>query len=238
MHKAQDIPKQAVEDKPTIVYWNILGLVQSIRLALVQAQVDFVDVRIQVGDPSSPNSRSEWFQAKEELKSVLDFPNLPYFFDGDVSITQSNAILRCIGRKYNVMGTAGQEHIVDLCLDELSDLEGNIARRSYQDGPEALVQWVEEDVSAIIPKWEKLLGGKTFLTGDAVSIADFKLYVFLFKITKIQNEIRGNKSTEAIPSSMQNFMKRIEELPSIKAYMASPDYQTTPINNPSAKWTG
>jgi hypothetical protein len=36
--------------------------------------------------------------------------------------------------------------------------------------------------------------------------------------------------------ALNNFMKRIEELPPIKAYMAGPNYQQRPINNPEAKW--
>jgi len=34
----------------------------------------------------------------------LDFPNLPYYIDGEVKLTQTNAILRHISRKHGLDG--------------------------------------------------------------------------------------------------------------------------------------
>ena len=47
-----------------------------------------------------------WF-GKDKFSLGLDFPNLPYYVDGDVKVTQSNAILRFIARKYDnkMLGT-------------------------------------------------------------------------------------------------------------------------------------
>ena len=41
-----------------------------------------------------------------DVKYTLDlsFPNLPYYMDGDFKVTQSNAILRYIARKHNMLG--------------------------------------------------------------------------------------------------------------------------------------
>jgi glutathione S-transferase len=78
-----------------------------------------------------------------------------------------------------------------------------------------------------------LLQTNDFLTGDRVSVADFKLYSFLCKLRIIQTEL---SQVTVLNEELNNFMKRIEELPSIKAYRAGPNYQERPINNPSAKW--
>jgi hypothetical protein len=66
-----------------------------------------------------------------------------------------------------------------------------------------------------------------------VSVADFKLYSVLSKLRVVQNEL---SQVTVLNEAMNNFMKRIEELPSIKAYMAGPNYHQRPINNPCAKW--
>ena len=39
----------------------------------------------------------------------LEFPNLPYYIDGDVKLTQSSAILRHIAREHGLMGKTGKE---------------------------------------------------------------------------------------------------------------------------------
>ena len=42
--------------------------------------------------------------AKEKCKLDLDFPNLPYYIDGDLKLTQSMSIVRHLGRKYHLYG--------------------------------------------------------------------------------------------------------------------------------------
>ena len=39
----------------------------------------------------------------------MDFPNLPYYFDGDTKLSQSGAILRHIARKHDLLGKTDQE---------------------------------------------------------------------------------------------------------------------------------
>ncbi|TOF72058.1 hypothetical protein CGJ15_27680, partial [Vibrio parahaemolyticus] len=49
--------------------------------------------------PAPDFDRSEWLN--EKFKLGLDLPNLPYYIDGDIKITQSHAILRHLGRQNN-----------------------------------------------------------------------------------------------------------------------------------------
>ena len=242
--KPTEIPHQPVEGKPTVVYWNIIGLVQSIRLALTYAGVDFCDVRIDAGSPAdTENYKQTWFHAKPGLANVLHFPNLPYFLDDKVAISQSDAILRHVGRTYSetLMGAAGQEHVVDMVLEELKDHKGAIVRLAYGVGGDALLEWYKNNVPSILAKLDKLLADKDFLTGAHPSIADFQLYVFLYELSVIQQEL-GNDATASIiflssaSSKMSAFMTRIEQLPKIKEYMAGPQYMKRPLNNPHAKF--
>ena len=66
--------------------------------------VEFEDKMLSCG-PAPGFDKSCWFDNKFSLG--LDFPNLPYYVDGDVKVTQSNAILRFIARKYDnkMLGT-------------------------------------------------------------------------------------------------------------------------------------
>lgn len=93
----EDIPLNPIDGKPTYVYWKILGLAQSARLALVAASVDFVDVQI-----DADKSKDGWIAAKgtPEMEKTLTFPNLPYFLHPDlggrgiVQVSKRNSALR------------------------------------------------------------------------------------------------------------------------------------------------
>ncbi|WP_395239489.1 glutathione S-transferase Mu, partial [Salmonella sp. s54412] len=83
-------------------YWNIRGRAQPIRLLLAYTETEYEQKDYPVGD--------EWF--KEKFNLGLDFPNLPYYIDGDVKITQSSAIIRYLARKNGLCGTTEEEKII------------------------------------------------------------------------------------------------------------------------------
>jgi glutathione S-transferase len=56
---------------------------------------DYEDKQMSCG-PAPNFDKSCWFDNK--FSFGLDFPNLPYYKDDDVAITQSNAILKHIAR--------------------------------------------------------------------------------------------------------------------------------------------
>lgn len=63
---------------------------------------------------------------------VLNSLQLPYYIDGDVKITQSNAILRHIARKHNLSGKTEQEKIrVDVVENQMGDIRSGYVNASY-----------------------------------------------------------------------------------------------------------
>jgi glutathione S-transferase len=234
---AENVPTSPVEGKPTCVYWDICGLAQTIRMALALAGVDFVDVRIDPGSPNDSDYKQVWFRKKPSLMAgVLPFANLPYYMDGSVSLSQSNTILKYIGRQHGLLGPPGKEHIVDLALDQLVDLDNSFFWLAYPEGADALKTWCEEEVPAALVQWEHFLGSEKFLTGDSVTVADLKLYESLRKIRIVEKEICNQNDTSQVggSSKMADFMKRIEAIPAIKEYIESADYMARPLNNPHA----
>mmetsp|Transcript_232 Transcript_232/g.303 ORF Transcript_232/g.303 Transcript_232/m.303 type:complete len:243 (-) Transcript_232:708-1436(-) len=235
--KASEVPRDLVDEKPTFVYWNILGLAQAIRLTLAAAKVDFVDVRIEAGDPALPESyKQAWMKAKPSLP--LLFPNLPYYMDENVKISQSNTILRYLGRQHNMMGP--KEYETDLFLDELSDLDGLITSRSYGMGDDAVFAVYKEHAADWLTKFQPFLDkSASFLSGSEPTVADMKFYVFLHKLSIIQEQL-GNDETASILGKywVSQYKKRVETWPGVEEYMASPEYMKSPMNNPSAKWRG
>ncbi|CDW74536.1 glutathione s-n-terminal domain containing protein [Stylonychia lemnae] len=81
-----------MESKVVLVYWGGLrGAAQIPRLALEYAGVSY--------DQSLYTNDEDWFKRdKPTLPMVL--PNLPYLKDGDLLISEHDAILRYVARKY------------------------------------------------------------------------------------------------------------------------------------------
>ncbi len=73
---------------PTLGYYDTRGLAQSIRLLLKYAGVEFNDKRYPFGPGSTlaevESLRKYWLVDKFNLG--LDFPNVPYYIDGDVKV--------------------------------------------------------------------------------------------------------------------------------------------------------
>ena len=70
--------------------------------------------------PAPDYDKTCWFGIKHSLG--LDFPNLPYYVDGDLKITQSNAILRYIARKHDMLGKTEEEKVrVDIMGEQSMD---------------------------------------------------------------------------------------------------------------------
>ena len=87
----------ATANKPTLGYWKIRGLASQIRYEMVYLGVDYEEHQYEQGD--APDfDRSSWLTVKETLG--LQFPNLPYLLDGNMKLTETNAIMKYIANKF------------------------------------------------------------------------------------------------------------------------------------------
>ncbi|KAI1290298.1 Glutathione S-transferase [Halotydeus destructor] len=189
---------------PLLGYWDNGSLAEPIRFALHHAQVDFQDKRY-----SSGPDKGVWYE-QDMPKLDLDFPNLPYYIDGDLKLTQSLAILRYVARKYGLAGKPGDEVLVEMAEQQAIEyvtksFPGSKAKRL-------------EVLPAQLDAFTKYLGDKKFVVGDDVTYADFLWY----------ENLQYHRVFE--PSQFENrdvidaYVKRIEQLPNIAKYMASPAY--------------
>ncbi|XP_069489087.1 glutathione S-transferase Mu 1-like isoform X2 [Ambystoma mexicanum] len=110
-------------------YWDVRGLGHSIRLLLEYTGTKYEEKMYTCG-PAPDYDRSDWLKEKETLG--LDFPNLPYFIDGSVKLTQSSAIIRYIARKHNLCGESEEEMVrVDLLQSQVMDFRMQLATIAY-----------------------------------------------------------------------------------------------------------
>jgi len=212
---------------PELAYWSIRGLAQPIRMLLEYTDTKFTDKEYDCG-PAPDFDKSCWFGIKHDLG--LEFPNLPYFKDGAISITQSNAILRYIARKNDMCGKTEQEKVwVDMMADEAMDFRNGWVRLCYNPkfadlkGP-----YLEKTLPSKLDSFEKFLGDRPFFCGDSPTFPDFHMYELLVQHAMLAPEqIDSHKKLSA-------FIQRFEALPKIKAFKESNRFRKSPINNKMA----
>ena len=215
----------------TLGYWDIRGFAQPIRLLLAHAGADFAEEFHSMSGPPD-FSKEAWFAVKPTLP--LDFPNLPYLYDAEtgVKISQSVTILRYLGRKFNLIGGSEGERVrIDLVEQQLVDWR-NQGLIFYD--PEYVEKHADAYKAGIKEKLAQLsafLGDRQFLSGGSVSYVDFLAYEYL--------DVHARLLIPGLLSQFPNLealVKRIEELPGVKAFMASERFIKYPVNNHQAKW--
>ena len=80
-----------MEDKPviTLAYWRIRGYIELPKLILEFGKISYKVIWYQEGPPPE-RDRSCFRSIKHTLG--LEFPNLPYLYDGDLKMSESMAI--------------------------------------------------------------------------------------------------------------------------------------------------
>ena len=78
-------------EKPILGYWNTKGKAHKVRTLLFHLGVDFEDKMYIAGDETPGEC---WADAKPNLG--IPFPNIPYYEDGEIFHSETNAILRTI----------------------------------------------------------------------------------------------------------------------------------------------
>ncbi|XP_076313464.1 glutathione S-transferase Mu 1-like [Tachypleus tridentatus] len=214
--------------KPTLAYWNIRGLAQPIRLLLAYNETEFEDKRYNYGPPPDFD-RSSWLNEKYTLG--LDFPNLPYYIDGDTKISQSGAILHHLARKYKMDGETEQEKIrIDMAEQQLVDFRMGFGRLAYSPDFENLKDDYLKDLPTQLKLFSVFLGKNKWFAGDKLSYVDFVIYDMLD-----QHKIFAPDCYKDFPN-LKEFLDRFEGLPTIQSYMKSDKYIKWPLNGDMAKF--
>ncbi|KAI1289673.1 Glutathione S-transferase [Halotydeus destructor] len=217
--------------RPTLGYWDCRGLGEPIRFALHHAGVDFEDKRFGFGLGPDFEETKVWFeQVRPSLG--LDFPNLPYYVDGDVKFTQSLAILRHVARQHGLVGKPEHTIRLEMAEQQANDWAVKLINVVYdaKSFEESRAKTLAE-MPKQLHQFAKFLGDGHFVAGDYVTYVDFMWYNIL-DFYRLFDASHFEKR-----DVINNYLKRIEELPNIASYMASAVYNPTPFS-PFAQWEG
>ena len=169
------------------------------------------------------------------MKETLgyDFPNLPYYSDGKVKLTQSGAILRYIAKANGLSGSDDVEAaLVDMLANEVADFKQAFTTLVYNPNMESLkADWLN-GVKPKLQRFSTYLKGRSWLVGEKVTYADFLFYEALEGHKCFQPTLLDDYP------NLKEFISRFEALPAISAYLESSDYISYPWNGPAAAWGG
>merc|ERR1711941_9068 len=166
--------RRMTDSKLVVAYWSIRGLAAPLRMMCHHANVEFEDTQYPLGGEPGNWDASAWFGVKPALKEKNALMNLPYVIDGDTVVTQSNACLSYLGRKFGITQDVTK---MEQVLAQVMDLRNDAVEVFYRNWDSH-----ENHCSKNVPThYGKLNGwleqqGTAYVAGDEPSPADFHLW--------------------------------------------------------------
>lgn len=215
---------------PTLGYWEIRGLAAPIRYLLEYAGQSYEE-KLYKGGPPPKFDRSHWLEDKFTLG--LDFPNLPYYIDGDVKVSQSQVILRHLARKHGLDGKTEADKLrVELALAQVGDYQTDFARIVYNPQFNELKGDYKAGLPDKLKALSNFLGDRKFVAGDYVTYVDFILFEYLEgQAYFVEGLLKDYPVLDA-------FHKRVLALPAIDKYVKSDKFIKFPFNGSPAMFGG
>ncbi|CDW88198.1 glutathione s-transferase [Stylonychia lemnae] len=176
-----------------LVYFDVYGRAEPIRMLLNHAKVEFEDFRI---------GFAEWPALKAGDNPVLEFEQVPVLvLDNGKVLSQTKAIMRYLGLQYGYLPTDAYEaYLVDSYLDAFNDLMHPFAlarwEKDEEKKKEILANWLANTFPKFLTAFEKRLesqGHSKFLVGEKLTIADFSFSSLISVI--VYNELSETSAT-------------------------------------------
>ena len=229
--------------KPTLVYFDIIGIAWPIRVMLHLSGVDYDHIRISVID---------WAEQDDAGRSLLKpcFTNghVPLYVDPEVELNQSGLIIEYLADKHGYLAPSGAERTAALevmaqAYDSLFHCNGMlpVAIRMGVSDAEAqrrLDAFMGHGVHGVstngyrlnLDAFERYLGRSRgeFFVGDTITAAD------LHSFNALRNWYKAF-APEVFCSEyprLDEYVRRVEVEPGIQAYIANHQERTTWFNLP------
>ena len=101
--------------KPQLVYFDIRGRAEPIRLLLAHMEVEYEDFQVTL---------ESW----PEIKPNTPFGRMPVYRDGEIEIPETFAILNHLGRKFDLQGATEESRIrCDVTIEAFRDYGNRVA---------------------------------------------------------------------------------------------------------------
>lgn len=210
-------------------YWALRALGEPARLILRQSGAEWKDAAIPLND----EGKALWFGDKK-TNMGLDFPNLPYLIDGDVKVTQSVAVYRHLGRKFDLYPDLADQSRGDMFEQYIMDLRSGITKLCFQaDFEETAKPAFIATLDLKLGELTKFIGAGPWVVGEKLTYLDFLGY-------EILQHLKALSPDHFKEGPLVDHAQRVRELPNLKKWFESEDCtdKTYTINAPFAVWPG
>ncbi|XP_072051484.1 uncharacterized protein [Amphiura filiformis] len=205
-----------------LMYFDVRGRAEIIRLLFAQAGVKYEDVRIPIGG-------EEW----KKLKPTMPTGTMPVLeVDGSTKIPNAQAIARYVAREYNLAGSNNLEQLeVDAVMEAFIDVVGDIMP-ALGENDEAKKVIFEEKTKPKLKNLENMLvaNGGNFFAGNKITVADITLFnncdIFLTKLC--DDPLKDFPKLKALH-------EKVSREPRIAAWVAKRPEETTVSSGKSSK---
>ncbi|CAG2100927.1 unnamed protein product [Medioppia subpectinata] len=184
---------------PTLGYYRLQGIAQPIRLLLAYTGTAYTDKQYDYG-LTADTYRVHWL--KDKFTLGLEFPNLPYYLDGDVRLTQSHAIMRYVGRRHGLVAT-DETGLVrqDMLEQQLVDIRVAFAMGvpfSWGNNFTAdKAKYINDTLPPQLAQLSRFLGDNQWFTGRNINYVDFLAYQQLDWLRQLSPETLATVWTES-----------------------------------------
>ncbi|CAG7818608.1 unnamed protein product, partial [Allacma fusca] len=191
-------------------------LAQHIRLLLEYLDVKYEDKRYPYGPGPTYDTKS-WLAEKFELG--LAFPNIPYFIDDKVKLTESRGILKYIARTRGPQ-LVPSDAVTLAVADEIegvgADLQRTLIDVTYG---RTTYEAVKETVELKLKYVNNFLDGRQYVAGNQLTYVDFFLYEILFQYGRFGETVKNDILKPH--QNINNYVRSFESLPKLKGFIQS-----------------
>jgi len=206
---------------PTLIYFDIRGRAEPIRLLLADLEVEYVDQQITLSD---------W----ELHRDSMPFRRIPVYREDDLVIPEAFAILSYLGRKYDLLGANEPERIrCDATVEAWKDYGNRVANAfgAMSNSEDERRVFIEETQPALLRDLECFYESRSnvelFWAGPTPTVADYVAFNYIdsFQSPKTRQQF------EALGAFHDAFAGR----PNVRSYLASPQRPAALFYGPQGK---
>ncbi len=210
--------------KPQLIYFDIRGRAEAIRLLLEDVACEYEDIRVPQDDWSA-------------IRPTTPFGRVPVYREGEMEVPETYAIINYLGRKFGLLGGDESSRVrCDVAVEALRDYGNRIAvvfgakSSGSDDGRREFIQdELPERLSALQNFYISNSVGNEYWAGESVTVAD---YVAFYFIEGVRDQFpKALAHFEGLAAFHMEFASR----PRIRDYLVSGRRPTALFFGPSGK---
>ncbi|XP_052245096.1 glutathione S-transferase P-like [Dreissena polymorpha] len=199
----------------TFYYFPVRGRGEAIRMLWADVGASYEEINVA---PSVEVWQQQW-------KHKMPFGQAPMVKHGDQELVQSNAILRYLGRKYDLYGDGPlEQYRMDMLTDHVEDIRSEYSRMIYHNYDNGKDEYIKSIPTKFAPVEKFLKSWGNEYIGKKISFADYNLCDLLDI-----HEVLSPGCLAQFPS-LTAYHARVLARPHIQAYRKSEGFKTRPIN--------